>query len=171
MRSSIQIGSKAPSFSLIGADGMIHTLIDYRGFKGICFFFFSLKCESSKKIFEDVIKLKENYKNKSIAFVGICIKDPYISFSDSLKGLSELNLGVDLLLEATGNLVDKFGVEVTPHFYIFNQSNLLIYKGLVRDSKINYISLALDQLVGGMVITNPETEALGSSIFEFSSSF
>jgi peroxiredoxin len=167
MRNGIEIGDKTPGFSLIGSDGMIHTLIDYKGFKGVCFFFFSLNCEYSKELICEIIALKEQFKTKSIAFVGICKKDTFTSFGESLTRLAGLNMGMDTLLEATGDLFGKFGVMVTPHFFIFNQSKHLIYSGLLKDQKTNYVSLALDQLVGGIPISTPKTEPVGSIIQDF----
>lgn len=166
MRHNIQIGDKTPEFSLIGSDGMIHTLVDYKGYKGVCFFFFSLTCNVSKKAFKEIENLKLNFKKKSIAFVGICNKDIEDSFSNALKKLNDLNLDTDLLLDATGDITNKFGVTSTPHFFIFNQSRHLIYNGcckknLFQETNLdnpNYITQTLNELVGGIPISIPKTD-------------
>jgi|GEM_PF-3835021 len=159
----MKTGDKAPEFSLIGTDGFIHTLKDYKGFKGICLCFLSLTCEESKKSFSLLKELNLRYKQKSIAFIGIFQKEEKETFTASLEKLNRLELDFDLLLDATNDLLNKFKVKTRFHCYIFNQSKLLIYSGRIlenpekADSR-NFVSLALDQLVGGLPIENPCTE-------------
>ncbi|MCH9620739.1 MAG: hypothetical protein S4CHLAM20_01400 [Chlamydiia bacterium] len=163
MRHGLETGEIAPEFSLIGADGMIHTLVDYRGFKGICFCFFTLEGEESKKALDELKILQQQYKQKSIAIVGICIKQEE-SFRETLKALKGLNLGIDLLVDATGDLSSKFDIATTPHTFIFNQSHCLIYSGAISNGSDNYLSNALDQLIGGLPIKTPWTEPLGREV-------
>lgn len=176
MRQTLKTGNKAPEFSLIGADGMIHTMVDYKGYKGICFCFLSLNCVASKNSLKEIEKLKECYQNKSIAFVCIFDKRAEDSFSETLTNLKDLKLNSDLLLDATGDLKRKFGVTTTPQYFIFNQSKHLIYSGCLKTSiadeasveNPNYISLALDQLVGGLPIETPYTDPIGTPVAEYS---
>lgn len=176
MRQSLKTGDKAPEFSLIGADGMIHTMVDYKGFKGVCFCFLSLKCDASKKNLKEIEKLKDKYASKSIAFVCIFDKEASASFSDTLTKLKNLHLNADVLLDATGDLRAKFQVTCTPHYFIFNQSKHLIYSGCLQSDietpcseyNPNYIANALDQLVGGLPIKTPVTDPVGSAVQELS---
>ena len=96
MRRSLVTGDKAPEFSLIGSDGMIHTLVDFKGYKGVCICFFSLTCEESKKALPMLKDLKERYRSKSIAFVGVCGKEEMDSFSETLTKFKALELGFDV---------------------------------------------------------------------------
>lgn len=172
MKRSLVTGDKTPEFSLIGSDGMIHTLVDFKGYKGVCFCFFSLGCEMSKKTFPVLKKLKELYSKKSIAFVGVCGKEQMSSFSETLAKFKDLDLGFDILLDATNDLHNRFGVQTTPHAYIFNQGKHLIYSGRILkntsdamgEQNANYIALALDQLVGGLPIETPVTDVIGTTI-------
>ncbi len=169
MKQGLETGDRAPEFSLIGSDGMIHTLVDYKGYKGVCFCFFSTTCQTSQKALQEINLLKSNFFKKSIAFVGICIKDANHSFSAMLEELNTLGCNFDLLLDATGDLSKRFGIETTPHFFIFNQSKHLIYSGRLKDdyfeidgeNNINYVGNALDQLVGALPIEIPQTEPIG----------
>ena len=94
------------------------------------------------------------------------------SFSETLTKFKALELGFDVLLDTTTDLRNKFGVETTPHCFIFNQSKHLIYSGrILKDpsaeigrENINYISLALDQLVGGLPIEIPFTDSIGTRV-------
>ena len=169
---SLVTGDKTPEFSLIGSDGMIHTLNDFKGYKGVCFCFFSLTCNESKRTFPMFKELKERYTTKSIAFVGVCGKEERDSFSETLAKFKALDLGFNVLLDTTKELIKKFGVYTTPDCYIFNQSKHLIYSGRVlkdlnserAKENTNYIALALDQLVGGLPIEFPSTDPIGSPI-------
>lgn len=176
MQQGLETGDKAPEFSLIGSDGMIHTLVDYKGYKGVCFCFFSLTCETSQRALEEINLLKNDFSKKSIAFIAIASKEQDDSFSGMLEKLNGLGCNFDLLLDATGDLSRKFGIETTPHFFIFNQSKHLIYSGRLKDdyfhpdgeSNLNYVASALNQLVGALPIGVPETEAIGTSLKAFS---
>ena len=151
MKFGLQVGGRTPEFSLIGSDGMIHTLVDYKGYKGVCFFFFSKDCEKSQVALKEMQKLKLEYSKKSIAFVGIYRKKDQESFSGALEDLKDLKVNFDLLLDGTKDLINKFGVDVFPYFFIFNQSKHLIYKGRAKDqlensTSKNYLAQALDQV-------------------------
>jgi peroxiredoxin len=167
MRHGLNTGDIAPEFSLIGADGMIHTLVDYKGFKGTCFVFFTLDGKDRENTLNELDRLKEHYKHKSIAFVGVCIKQEE-GFRETLKTLKSFNLDIDLLVDATGAFSSQFNVNIAPHAFIFNQRNHLIYSGCIIDAQTeqNYISEALDQLIGGLPIKNPWTEPVGSEVIE-----
>jgi len=165
----LETGEVAPEFSLIGADGMIHTLVDYRGFKGTCFCFFTLDNNKSLKAIKDLKEIAAEYKQKSIAFVGVCIKQEE-SFRETLKTLKGFDMGFDLLVDSTGDLSSKFDIAAVPHTFLFNQSKRLIYSGKVLDeaSGQNYVVEALDQLVGGLPIKTPWTQPDAEEIKPFS---
>lgn len=162
MIKGLNTGDKAPEFSLIGADGMIHTLVDYKGFKGVCFCFLARGCKTSKETFSKINKLQEKYK--SIAFVGVFAKDAAESFTSTLEELKALPLEVDILLDSTKDLSNKFSIETTPHFFVFNQSKHLIYSGAFEDqnTKEEYLANALYELIGGLPISTPTTNVYGS---------
>lgn len=162
MSRGLEVGDRTPEFSLIGADGMIHTLDDYKGFKGVCFAFFADHEKLSTVAISEMEKLKADYAKKSIAFAGIYRKSAEESFSGVLEALKNLHLDIDVLLDGTGDLSRKFSIESYPTFFIFNQSKHLIYKGRAFEksddqTSVNYLSTALDELIGGLPISYPET--------------
>ena len=159
----LNTGDKAPEFSLIGADGMIHTLVDYKGYKGICFCFLSQTCTTSQNAFKKISALQEKYR--SIAFVGIFGKEPDASFTETLENLKSLGLGIDILLDSTKDLTGKFSVETVPHFFVFNQSKHLIYSGALesKDGQEEFLATTLYELVGGLPISSPRTAVYGTS--------
>lgn len=169
MRHGLETGDMAPEFSLIGADAMIHTLVDYKGYKGTCFCFITLGCQKSDKAIEELKRLQELYKQKSIAFVGICIRQDE-TFRECLKALKAFDVDFDLLVDGTGDLSSKFDIEIVPHTFIFNQSKHLIYSGTILNETTgqNYVEAALDELVGGLPISCPWTEVDGSRISRLS---
>jgi peroxiredoxin len=167
MSRDLNTGDKAPEFSLIGADGMIHTLVDYKGYKGVCFCFLSQTCGFSKKSLPGISKLQEQYK--SIAFVAVYGKEEDASFTETLSELNNLGLTIDILLDSTKDLTTKFSVQTTPHFFIFNQSKHLIYSGAhySEDQSADNIANALYELVGGLPISTPKTSPIGTATTEF----
>ncbi len=162
MAKGLHTGDKAPEFSLIGADGMIHTMVDYKGFKGVCFCFLSRTCKISKQMQPKINDLQEKYK--SIAFVGIFGKDEAESFTATLEELRNSGLNIDILLDSTKDLTNKFSIQKTPHFFVFNQSKHLIYSGALQsvDGSEEYLAKALYELVGGLPISLPMTTVYGT---------
>ena len=68
-------------------------------------------------------------------------------------------------------LAYAFGASKTPHVYLFNNQNKLVYRGAIDDnassaSKVDedFLKNALDQMLEGKKITKPTSKALGCSI-------
>ena len=68
-------------------------------------------------------------------------------------------------------LAYAFGATKTPHVYLFNDQNQLVYRGAVDDNARSefdvdeaFLINALDQMLAGEQITKPVSKALGCSI-------
>lgn len=75
------------------------------------------------------------------------------------------------LVDEKHKLADAFGAKTTPHVFLFDANNTLVYKGAVDDNfksksdvKEPYLQNALNQLGAGKKIEKNETPAKGCSI-------
>lgn len=75
------------------------------------------------------------------------------------------------LIDENSALANAFGAKTTPHIYLFNKDNELVYKGAIDDNyknieavKESYLLNAIDELLAGKKISLAETKAVGCSI-------
>ena len=68
-------------------------------------------------------------------------------------------------------LARAFGATKTPHIYLFDENNILVYRGAIDDNARNankvdepYLANAIDQLLDGKPIKKPISKAIGCSI-------
>ena len=73
--------------------------------------------------------------------------------------------------DPNARLAYAFGATKTPHIYLFNDQNQLVYRGAVDDNARSefdvdeaFLINALDQMLAGEQITKPVSKALGCSI-------
>ncbi|HPR62448.1 MAG TPA: redoxin family protein [Prolixibacteraceae bacterium] len=75
------------------------------------------------------------------------------------------------LIDNESELANAFGAQTTPHVFLFDKNNKLVYKGAIDDNhkdrkQVNefYLQDALNSLGQGKEISNKETRNLGCSI-------
>jgi thioredoxin-related protein len=75
------------------------------------------------------------------------------------------------LLDNESKVANAFGAQTTPHVFLFDKNNKLVYKGTIDDNYKNadqvkdfYLKDALENLGKGKEITNKETRNIGCSI-------
>lgn len=75
------------------------------------------------------------------------------------------------LVDADHKLADAFGARTTPHVYLFNKNNELVYVGAIDDNQDgtmvtkNYLKDAMKELgKGSLKCSTAETKAVGCSI-------
>ena len=68
-------------------------------------------------------------------------------------------------------LAKAFGATKTPHIYLFDEKDKLVYRGAIDDNSRNannveepYLTNALDQLLNDKLIQKPVSKAIGCSI-------
>ena len=68
-------------------------------------------------------------------------------------------------------LAYAFGATKTPHIYLFDKNDLLVYRGAIDDNAKDansvdepFLMNALDELLNGIPITKKTSKAIGCSI-------
>lgn len=98
-------------------------------------------------------------------------RDAGDSFADMQEHYKSENYNCDYVLDENSVLADKFGALTTPHVFLFDSNNKLVYRGAIDDNvnrqeevKKAYLDDAIHNMVEGKKI-NPEiTKQLGCSI-------
>ena len=93
------------------------------------------------------------------------------SFERMQKHAKKMDYQFPYLLDEKSKLANIFGAKTTPHIFLFDNKNTLVFKGAIDDNykeikKVEkfYLKDAIKQLVSGSEITVSETKAVGCSI-------
>ena len=93
------------------------------------------------------------------------------SFERMQKHAKKMDYQFPYLLDEKSKLANIFGAKTTPHIFLFDNKNKLVFKGAIDDNykeikKVEkfYLKDAIKQLVSGSKITVSETKAVGCSI-------
>ena len=93
------------------------------------------------------------------------------SFERMQKHAKKMDYQFPYLFDEKSQLANIFGAKTTPHIFLFDNKNTLVFKGAIDDNykeikKVEkfYLKDAIKQLVSGSEITVSETKAVGCSI-------
>jgi peroxiredoxin len=172
---TLEIGKNAPDLSLIGTDGMIHTLNEYKGSRAIVVMFLCNHCPYVRGCEEYLRKLAEGYRRRGVAFIAInsnsVLTEPEDSYNEMTRLMEEKDFPWVYLHDPSQQIALKFGALCTPHFFLFDQNRILVYTGRALDnpkrpkeSSTDDLKNALDQLLDLGPITMPQTNPIGCTI-------
>jgi peroxiredoxin len=164
----VKIGETAPGFALKDLSGKSHKLADYQG-KLTVVAFLSAKCPISNAYTERIRALVADYAQRNVAFLAInASADESVG---EIKAHAEKNGFTFAILKDKDNKVaDAYGAVRTPEIFVVDAAGVLRYHGRIDNShlpihvKKHDLRNALDELLAGKAVTNPETKALGCII-------
>ena len=176
-------GSPAPDFALPGVDGKTHRLGDYKKSPLLMVMFICNHCPTSQLYEGRMKKLVADYEGKGVAFVAIQPNDPLavrlseLGYTDVSDSMAEMKIRAAhrkftfpyLYDGDTQKVSEAFGVQATPHVFLFDKERKLRYEGRIdnaqRESlvKIQDARLALDAVLAGKPVEVTHTPAFGCS--------
>jgi len=174
MAYTLQLGKKAPSFTLIATDGKTYKLSDFNE-EILVVFFTCNHCPYVIGSDEVTRKTVEKYIPKGVRFVGINSnsKNTYEedSFPNMVKRMDENKFPWIYLYDESQEIAKTYGALKTPHFFVFNKNRELIYTGRAVDNPkdaekitINDLENALNEYLNGERISNVITNPIGCNI-------
>jgi peroxiredoxin len=170
MAFTLQLGAKAPDFSLPGIDGKNHTLSEYKNAKFLIVVFSCNHCPYVIGSEDRMIKFYNDYKSKGVEMVAINSNEtkdhPGDSFENMISHAKEKKLPWPYLRDEKQDVALAYGALRTPHFYVFDQERKLRYTGRMDDNprtpgaeKTHELRDAMDALLAGkkppVEVTNP----------------
>ena len=129
-----------------------------------------------------VIKWEDRYpvvqELATVNDIGIILLNPNEDYRDKGDGMEDMILhaekaGYNLpyVLDKNHRLADAFGASRTPHVYLFNAEDKLVYVGAIDDNansaadvEVFYVEDAIEQLSAGQAITRSSTKSIGCTI-------
>jgi len=173
----LEIGSAMPlmDHQLVNISGNTMTLADAKGDAGTLVVFSCNTCPWVIRWEDRYVSLANTYAPKGIGMIAVNSNAARFGSEDSLEEMVEhaKNNGYNFpyAQDPESELASAFGATKTPHIYLFNADDKLVYLGAIDDNAKNakkvevpFLANAIDALLAGNPINPQTTKALGCSI-------
>ena len=175
MAFTLELGDKAPDFSLAATDGKTYSLSDFSDVDTLVVFFTCNHCPYVIGSDEVTRTSAEKFADKGVKFVGINSNStntvPADSMEHMIERMNEHQFPWTYLRDETQQVALAYGALRTPHFYVFNKDRELVYTGRAVDNPretdkmtINDLDRALEEITSGQSISVSLTNPLGCNV-------
>jgi peroxiredoxin len=175
MSFTLEIGSKAPDFSLPATDGETYSLNDFDKYPYLVVFFTCNHCPYVIGSDEVTRKTALDFESKGAKFVAINSNSAGTYESDDfphmVERMKEHKFPWLYLYDQSQDIAMAYGALRTPHFYLFNQDRKLVYTGRGVDSPrdisrmtVNDLERALHEFTSGLEISINKTNPIGCNV-------
>ena len=137
----LPLGTKMPSFNLIGIDSEMYSNEMFDGKKGSLVMFICNHCPFVKHVNEEIVDLSNEIMGNDIGVIGINSNDStqekYAEDSiDKMREYAE-NLGYNFpyVVDEDQSVAKNFTAQCTPDFFLFDSDRNLIYRGQLDGSR------------------------------------
>jgi thiol-disulfide isomerase/thioredoxin len=181
---TLEIGSKAPDFKLLGIDGKRYTLKNFDKAKVLVVIFSCNHCPTAQAYEERIIALANDYKSRGVELAVISSSNVNalnyweLGWSDIGDSYDEMKIRAAEKKFPFPYLYDgddqkaalAYGPVATPHSFVFDKDRILKYVGRIDGSekpgtgKGEDIRNAIDAVLSGAIVKNPVTKVFGCSI-------
>ena len=175
--SRVNQGAQAPTFSAQGADGKRHRLRDYAG-KLVVLEWTNPVCPfTAVKYKNGAMQALQRYAaSHDVVWLSIDTAAPdkagYLTAAAARARIAQTHATVTaFLFDLDGSIARSYGAKTTPSFFIVDRDGKLAYQGAMDDQVFadqgqghEYMKSALDDLVAGHRVRDPETQPQGCAI-------
>jgi len=172
---TIDIGAKAPSFSLPATDGKTYRLEDFKEARVLVVFFTCNHCPYVLGSDEVTRSTADKFKSKGVVFVGINSnsENTYAEddFPHMVQRMAEKKFPWVYLRDQSQRIALAYGALRTPHFFLFDRDRRLLYTGRGVDSPmdtskmtVNDLENALEDHLAGRPVREALTNPLGCNV-------
>lgn len=171
----VRIGESVGSLpGLVGTNGATHSIVGFERADVLVLGFLGDACPAVKACVESLVSLQRRLTPHAVQVIGVNSNNPYLSPTDTLPEMTRwaavMDLNFPYLKDAEGVWARRLGVTNTPHFVVLDRERRLRYRGRMFDSRdpgraeSHDLEDAVNCLLAGRSIENPETHPLGCSI-------
>ena len=172
---TLQIGDKAPDFSVPATDGKTYSLADFDDSDVLVVFFTCNHCPYVTGSDEVTRKTVERFAKKGVAFIGINSNSenthPTDAFAHMVERMKEHAFPWIYARDLSQEVALAYGALRTPHFYVFDKDRKLVYTGRGVDSprdaasaRVNDLDRALEEHLAGKPVSVPKTNPIGCNV-------
>ena len=137
----LPLGTKMPSFNLLGIDDEVYTNEIFDGKKGSLVMFICNHCPFVKHVNKEIVKLSNDIMGNDIGVIGINSNDSTQEkyAEDSIDKMREYadNLGYNFpyVVDEDQSVAKNFTAQCTPDFFLFDSDQNLVYRGQLDGSR------------------------------------
>jgi DNA-binding transcriptional LysR family regulator len=176
LSSVLTLVSAAASFQIRGVDGALLHPFDPAGSANVLFFI-SVDCPISNSYAPEIQRLCERYAKQGVGCV-LMYEDPDLSAGTARRHLQEYGYkGIPAAIDAERKVSSRAKADVTPEAVVVDQKGEIRYRGRIdnfyadfgkprQQVTVHDLSDALDAVLAGHAVANPETQALGCTIVD-----
>ncbi len=175
MAFTLSIGSTAPNFLLPATDGRKYSLDSFTESKFLVVFFTCNHCPYVLGSDEVTRMTALKYASSGVRFVAINSNSANTykedDFEHMVDRMSEFKFPWVYLHDASQQVALSYGALRTPHFFVFDQLQKLVYTGRAVDNprdasqiKINNLEIALEELIAGSRLSVSITNPIGCNV-------
>lgn len=137
----LPLGTKMPSFELLGIDGKTYTNEDFADKLGTLVMFICNHCPFVKHVNDELVNLTNELLAQNIGVIGINSNDSsqekYAedSFEKMKEYSQQLGYKFPYVVDTDQSAAKSFTAQCTPDFFLFDNSGSLIYRGQLDGSR------------------------------------
>jgi peroxiredoxin len=136
----LDLGIEAPEFDLPDTiSNRFFSFNDCRGTKGTLIIFMCNHCPYVVHVIAQIVAIAEVYMAKGIGVAAISSNDVENYPQDSPENMkifaSEYSMQFPYLYDASQSVAHAYDAACTPDFYLFDENNLLVYRGRMDSSR------------------------------------
>lgn len=171
----LNVGDKAPDFTLKSVDGEMVSLADYKDAKGYIVIFTCNTCPYAIAYEDRIIALHEKYAPQGYPVIAINPNDGEVQPGDSFEKMkeraNEKNFPYAYVLDETQNITRTYGASRTPHVFLLDGDMVVRYIGTIDNNHKDasaadkkYVEDAVEALMAGEKVDPDFTKAIGCTI-------
>ena len=170
--SGVAVGAKAPAFTLQDQTGKAVSLSDFSG-KTVVLEWTNPACPFVIRHYrvKTMQTLADQYKDKGVIWLAINSTKNTTNESDK-QWADEQSISYPILNDVDTAVGKAYHATNTPGMYIVGMDGTLLYKGAIDNDpdgdrtsgKVNYVRKALDEILAGKSVSEPETKPYGCTV-------
>jgi hypothetical protein len=173
----LQIGEAGPMFDyqMLNIDGNMISMNNIKGENGTLLIFSCNTCPFVHAWEDRYLEIEKLAAASGIGMIYVNpnedIRDKGESMEDNRQRAEMIGYTAPYTIDTDHQLADAYGATRTPHVYLMDANNILVFRGAIDDNSRSaadvqntYLADAINQLVAGKEITTPTSRAIGCTI-------
>ena len=158
-----ELGSKLPEFKLPDVQGKEHQNSDIEGSAAKLVVFICAHCPYVLAIEDRLIELGKKLEELNVPMLAICSNDSTDYPEDRPEALKqraeEKGYTFPYLLDESQSVAKDFGAVCTPDFFVYDNANVLAYRGRMDDSWKDASKVSQEELLNAVQMILKENNA------------
>ena len=172
---TLDVGVKAPDFTLKGVDGKMHSLADYADRKAVVVIVSCNHCPTVIQYEDRMTQIQKDYAGKGVQLIVINGNEtdghPTDDFAHMVQRAKERGFDFPYLRDDTQEVVRAYGAVRTPEVFLLGPDRTLVYHGRIDDNpddpkrvRRHDLRVALDEVLAGKPVSVPKTPSIGCTV-------